>query len=212
MGKSVFTQRLSQALLDADMSQAELGRRTNIHKATINQYVNGHYKPGSDALYMISAALGCNPMWLLGREENRDSNVPDPNAAAINLTIPIIGGELDKYGNLLYNDIRGYMLCEQEYRDRAHFFYRMTDDSMAPMIQKDDILLCRMSRQLEPGDIGLFVIDRSEVWIRQYGERDGSIVLECINRYWWPPRVFSEEEKNRITVEAKVILCTHKFE
>lgn len=210
--KPIFTVRLKQALEEAGMTQAELSRRTGIHKATINQYLTGRYKAKQDGVYKIAAVVGCDPMWLLGYTDDKDSNIPESGYGQdLSQMLCVLGGALDNNGNLSYNDIQSYETAAQEYRNKAYFYFRMKVGNLSPIIETGDLLLCRMCRQLNDGDMGLFIIDRNSVFIGKYTEEADAIVLSSINPLW-EPRKFPAEQKNRVIIEAKVISFTHKFE
>lgn len=210
--KPIFAVRMKQALEEKGMTQAELSRRTAIHKATINQYLCGRYKAKQDGVYKIASVLGCDPMWLLGYTDDKGSNVPENGPYQdLSQMLSVLGGALDNNGSLSYNDIQGYEIAAQEYRNKAYFYFRIKDNNMSPVIETGDLLLCRMCRQLNNGDVGLFIIDRISVFIGKYTEEADTIILNSINPLW-QPREFAAEQKNRIIIEAKVISFTHKYE
>lgn len=40
-----------------------------IQKSEISQYLSGKFEPGNDKIYVLSVALGVNPLWLSGYDE-----------------------------------------------------------------------------------------------------------------------------------------------
>ena len=61
-----FVKRLNQAMADADMTQAELSRKTGISEASISNYRKGNYEPKHKQIYLLATALGVSPSWLMG--------------------------------------------------------------------------------------------------------------------------------------------------
>ena len=58
--------RINEAMNDIGMSQQELADLTNLGKASISHYVNGHHQPGNKAVLALANVLGVNPAWLMG--------------------------------------------------------------------------------------------------------------------------------------------------
>ena len=61
-----FKDRLSQALLTANMKAVELSSLSGIPKSSISQYLSGYAIPKTDRTYMIAKVLKVNPVWLMG--------------------------------------------------------------------------------------------------------------------------------------------------
>lgn len=78
--KSATTsQRLKEAMADANMKQADLARATGLSKGGISNYIIGRYEPKSDIISKLSMALNCSEMWLMGYDvpKERKKNTPD---------------------------------------------------------------------------------------------------------------------------------------
>ena len=60
------SQRLKEAMDDANMKQADLARATGLSKGGISNYVMGRYEPKSDIISKLAKALNCSEMWLMG--------------------------------------------------------------------------------------------------------------------------------------------------
>ena len=63
---SSISERLKEALEFRDMKQSDLVKITGIDKGSISSYINGRYEPKDDKIYILSLALGVNPVWLSG--------------------------------------------------------------------------------------------------------------------------------------------------
>ena len=78
-----FARRLLYALVNANMTRAELSQRTGISQSMIDFYLNGHFQPKMVRVYRISKVLGVSEEWLLGyvdsknrAEEQKTNNTP----------------------------------------------------------------------------------------------------------------------------------------
>ena len=64
--KSESARRLAQALSDAGMRAQDLVERSGVSKASISQYLSGTHTPSNISAGKMGAALGVNPLWLMG--------------------------------------------------------------------------------------------------------------------------------------------------
>lgn len=64
------TERINTAMKHRCMTQAELARRTNLSRPTINQYVKGVAIPKQDRIFILAKALNVSPTWLMGVNDN----------------------------------------------------------------------------------------------------------------------------------------------
>ncbi len=70
-----FSERLKQAMVERNMTQAELSALTGIGKSSISQYVSGKNEPKEIALNKIADVLDCSVAFL-----NGTTNCPDMTA------------------------------------------------------------------------------------------------------------------------------------
>lgn len=63
---NIFGKRLEEAMQNANMTQADLSRKTGLSEPTIYGYRKGNFKPKDKQLYLISVALDVSPSWLMG--------------------------------------------------------------------------------------------------------------------------------------------------
>ena len=73
-----FKDRLSQALLTANMKAVELSSLSGIPKSSISQYLSGYAIPKTDRTYMIAKVLKVNPVWLMGYDVPMYENKQEP--------------------------------------------------------------------------------------------------------------------------------------
>ena len=75
---STTAERLQEAMILANMKQADLARATGLGKGGISNYVTGRYEPKSDIISKLAKALGVSEMWLWGYDVpmERQKNIP----------------------------------------------------------------------------------------------------------------------------------------
>lgn len=88
--KEEFKDRLAKALEYADMTAAELSRKTKISESTLSQYKSGYARPKDDRLLIIANALGVRPSWLMGL----DTEMTEEEFFA-KKTVPTINATID---------------------------------------------------------------------------------------------------------------------
>ncbi len=212
MDKSVFSARLAQRLEDKMMRQTELCQRTGINKATISQYLSGKYTAKHDRVVVLARALECNPLWLEGYDVDIEAGVGEESDEIIEVgsMLPVLRLTVDSGGAFARDQIEDREYAPREYRDKEYFYIRMPDESMSPLMHMGDLLLCESRGQLESGDIGLFVVDGSELCVKRYVRSRNGTVLESADRRW-TPCFFPYSRSEPFRVEAKIIRCTHSF-
>lgn len=85
-GSSMADLKLAKKIIDlreqSDMSQAELARRMNIDKSSMNKIENGSRKVSSEELLAFSTIFDVTTDYLLGKSETK-STEPNDNAMLI---------------------------------------------------------------------------------------------------------------------------------
>lgn len=72
---NLFISRLESAMNKANMTAAELARKSKVSESTISQYRNGYCTPKNKKLYAIAVALNVSPAWLMGMDVAQDEIV-----------------------------------------------------------------------------------------------------------------------------------------
>lgn len=92
--KILFAERLKEARQKADISQAELSRRTGIASATLSSYEKGKMPP-IDKAFQIAQALNVSLDWLCGCDAessmNNDDFTPEQAMNALLVVLSING-------------------------------------------------------------------------------------------------------------------------
>ena len=66
----IFQKNLKRLMIENDLNQAELARKTRLSEATISRYMNGSRLPSSRVLPKLTKALNCTSNDLF--EENKE--------------------------------------------------------------------------------------------------------------------------------------------
>lgn len=80
---TIFQTRLEEALRMADMTPAELSRKTGISPSVISYYRHGTNEPKSKQLYAIATALNVSPSWLMGYDIPENGSELDSALSAL---------------------------------------------------------------------------------------------------------------------------------
>lgn len=65
----LFAARLRSKRAEKKISQSVLAAKTGVCADTIAKYESGGYRPGSEKIYALAAALGCTPNYLMGWDQ-----------------------------------------------------------------------------------------------------------------------------------------------
>ena len=74
--KEIFSERLSELLMEKNMTQKQLAEKAGITEAAVSHYLRGDRKPRSPVLLRIANALDTTPEYLSGRStENPEEDI-----------------------------------------------------------------------------------------------------------------------------------------
>lgn len=77
---STFKERLKEAMYNANLTQIEVSRMSEISKSLINKYLKGVSEAGNDKLNSLARVLNVSPIWLMGYDlENDNSSIETRN-------------------------------------------------------------------------------------------------------------------------------------
>ena len=96
-----FCDRLNEAIEKAELSPAELSRRTGIGEGAISCYRNGSYKAGQKNVQKLAVALGVSIPWLMGLDVDMAPSSHEVKQALIDRVLRMDPEQLDKLSRLL---------------------------------------------------------------------------------------------------------------
>ncbi|MDO5549438.1 MAG: helix-turn-helix domain-containing protein [Eubacteriales bacterium] len=74
---STFAKRLRELLDLTDTKQAELSKKSGVHKSSITHYLKGDWEAKQDVIYAIATSMNVDEAWLMGydvpMERKKDS-------------------------------------------------------------------------------------------------------------------------------------------
>lgn len=161
--KSIFSERLRNAMKDLGIRQTELCEKTGIGKSAMSQYINGAFIPKQERLHAIAEALNVSEGWLMGYENRSCIEFFSPDDSMLGANIPkgskILLKENDRF--LDWDPlINGKIVCisVKNSEPKLRYIYRVNDM----------IVLNASNKQILPE-----LFDISEL-------RDGSIIIHGI--------------------------------
>ena len=102
------------------------------------------------------------------------------------------------------NEILGWEPVEEKFATDEYFYLRVKGDSMSPKIEDGDLLLIRRQTSVDSGDIGAFLVDGEEGYVKRVKYDTDYITFISINPAY-EPITFLGEEVKRVLVVGKVI-------
>lgn len=90
-----FARRLETAMHRANVNQVELAKTIGVSHTTISRYLKADLDPRSNRVAAISKALGVNPAWLYGFEDDMTDDEAKKRQAKIDYLISLSDEKLD---------------------------------------------------------------------------------------------------------------------
>ncbi|SFR00809.1 SOS-response transcriptional repressor LexA (RecA-mediated autopeptidase) [Enterobacter sp. kpr-6] len=134
------------------LTQAVLGKLVGVNRVTVTGWESGDYAPGGSNLQALSAALKCNPQWLIDGTGDPDSDIPTmrPTDKFGVKQIPVLSwvqaGEWTESGApLTRDDVKEWIYTTASLSDEG-FALRVRGDSMtnpngAPSIPEGSLVI-----------------------------------------------------------------------
>lgn len=178
MDKRIRTRRKALQL-----TQAELGLRVGVSKATVSLWENGTNQPNGSNLHRLSAALLCSPDWILtGRDKQGDAPLMLMDANPI-FEVPIIRkhdagkfirGELVNMKHKLANSEVAASLGAS----RETFAYIEVSTGMMPRIAPDDMVYIDPKKPLSPDSKSVYLFRVGETYqLGTIGSSPGGLIM-----------------------------------
>lgn len=159
---------ISRIRKEKGITKIELSKLSEINTGHLTHIEKEERNPSHRALYAICQALGV------------------PYRALFNTYDKKLTEEQKKYGYINYisynhipvfSNFEDYTMCPAKYAN-ASFAYKMPDNSMSPIIEKDDNVFIEEAGLLENKDIGIFQVD-NQFLIRKFLYRKNDIILRA---------------------------------
>lgn len=218
-----FNERLKLLRNDAGLSQQEFAKRMGVSKSSINMYERGEREPGLETLEAIADYFNVDMDYLLGKSEYKNksawlktvdinANQTDDLSKYFNAQkcqpqalLPVVGIVSAGKGVFAEEEIIAQEPADLKYcKNNEYYWLQVHGDSMSPRISDGDLVLVRRQTSVDPGDIGVFLVDEEEGFIKKVNYSENYIILQSLNPFY-PPMEFRGADVQRVRVLGKAI-------
>lgn len=213
-----FSIRLREALNRADISQAELARRSGVSESSLSRYMKGDWRPSLGTLGKIAKALNTTVYEMIGDDwsgiDMSDAwDAPTKAPLPSNVTqlpvmdkVPLIGSIACGSPILAEENIEDYVDLPRHIR--ADYALSCRGDSMIGAdIHDGDVVYIRQQPEVQSGQIAAVLIDDEATLKRVY--RNGDTVILQPENPAYPPQVFSGEAAASLRILGLAVAFTH---
>lgn len=209
--------RLRQCRQQARETLDHVAEQMGVNKTTVMRWEQGSTaKVNLSTLQNLARHYGVTAAWLAGETDDPTREIEKmvyrDTASKGWVDLPILGSVRAGMGGIVQEEIIGYEAVQTDtlLQGECYFWLRVTGDSMAPLIQENDLVLVRKQSSVDSGRYAVVMIDGEEGLIKKVVYDAEWIELHSINpRY--PVRRFEYEEVLQVQVIGVVIESKRKF-
>lgn len=207
--KRNFTTNIEYFIAKSGLQQKEVAAALNIAPTTFNTWCVGKILPTLPKLQKIAEYFGIQVEDLIQPMSERKATYPSrlsPLPVGRQGKLPIYGTVSAGLGEYVdgENDILGWEPVDGKFATDEHFYLRVKGDSMSPKIEDGDLVLVRKQPSVDSGDIGVFLVDGDEGFVKRVKYDTDYIVLLSLNPLY-EPITFIGEDVLRVRVVGKVL-------
>ena len=164
--------RLRRLMEEEGLSYEQLGERLGMNPQTLNRYVLGQREPKIGTASAMAAALGVDPLWLLGYDV--------PRRTGQRQSVPILGTIRAGLPMAAEQRVEGWATADVA-EPEEHFVLRVTGDSMinAGIFDGDQVLV-KQQATAENGDMVVALVDDSAT-VKTFYKENGYYRLQPEN-------------------------------
>lgn len=171
----MFDKRLRELREEKNLTQSEVAKQFGISARAVSNYETGTREPPIDMQIKMANFFNVTLDFLVGRSSLRNYNTTYTSNDIEE--IPILG--VVRAGEPLYaeQNILGYYKIDKNLiKSGEHFYLKVTGDSMdLSGIKDDSLVLIRVQKEVENGEIALVLVDGEDATIKKF-YRNGDIV------------------------------------
>ncbi|MBQ8429067.1 MAG: helix-turn-helix domain-containing protein [Clostridia bacterium] len=209
--KEIF-KKIQNTLKETGKTQKDLCSYLQISPQSFSEWKAGRSNSYKKYIDQIAEYLDVSTDYLLGKTDTPERmedyftviDMPEQKL------LPIFGLVSAGTGCFADEDILGYESADKKYCDGEHFWLRVKGDSMSPRIQDGDLVLVRKQSSVDSGDIGVFLVDGEDGYVKKVRYSENHIILSSFNSMY-KDIVFECAEVQRVRVLGKVIELKAKF-
>ena len=186
-------ERLNKKIADRKISYRELSNLCGVPTASIHRYATKRVPIPVDKLEKIARALLTTVPVLMGYEQDLPHNAVPVETRSVPLLGSIAAGEpiFAQENRETYIELGSDIQCD--------FALIVDGDSMAPTIERGDIVFIRKQSDVDNGQIAAVLIDDSATLKRIYHIPNG-LTLVSDNTTKYPPRTVTMPEYTHISI------------
>ncbi len=215
--KSTFADRLKEALLNNNMSAAELCRLSNTPESVMSQYKAGKYVAKQKRLDTYSKILHVSIPWLMGEDVPMNEPVTPtlPDGAEpynpVMHKIPILGNVAAGLPIFAEENIEDYTYTDLN-GGAEYFALHIKGDSMtAANIPDGSLVTVRVQPEVENGEIAVVRVNNDSFTVKRFKQENNIVMLV--------PQSYNPEHqvqiydllKDKIDIIGKVVRCEVVF-
>ena len=203
-----LAERLNEAIKDKTTT-TKLADQIGMSKQAISAYTTGVRVPKRPVINALAEALGVNPLWLMGYDVGKYTNIVSPVPPGFQPLpkrdrIPRIGQIACGTPILAEENVEAYDEVPSDWH--ADFTLLCKGDSMEPKIKDGDVVAIHCQPMVENGEIAAVLID-GEATLKRVFLFDDHIELRAENPAF-ATIIRIGEAMNDITIEGKAVgLC-----
>ena len=203
-----LAERLNEAIKDKKTT-TKLADQIGMSKQAISAYTTGVRVPKRPVINALAEALGVNPLWLMGYDVGKYTNIVSPVPPGFQPLpkrdrIPRVGQIACGTPILAEENVEAYDEVPSDWH--ADFTLLCKGDSMEPKIKDGDVVAIHCQPMVENGEIAAVLID-GEATLKRVFLFDDHIELRAENPAF-ATIIRIGEAMNDITIEGKAVgLC-----
>lgn len=201
--------RIRQAREECGLNKKELASKVKVADSTIKRYEDGEIvKIKMPVIESIANALKVNPMWLIGKTNNKV--LPTLELYKYDNLLPISTQKIPLLGEIscgqpIFADEDRESYIESNTEIKADFCLKVKGDSMInARIYDGDIVFIRKQDMVNNGEIAAVIIEDEATLKRVYYQQGKKLMLVPENTAY-APLVYIGEELNKIRILGKAI-------
>ena len=212
------SERILQAIQNAELSYSELSKLTGIPKSALQRYATGETeKIPIDRIEAISKAVNVSAQYIMGwdKQSTHDENVQLPPEAIpynpVMHKIPILGDIAAGLPIFAEENIEGYTSTELNHGGK-YFALRVKGDSMtAANIPDGSLVTVRVQPQVENGEIAAVRVNDDTFTIKYFKQNEN--IIQLIPKSYNPEHEIQiyDLKKDKIDIVGKIMECKVEF-
>lgn len=183
------------------MTQTELANALGVSSVALHSWEVGKKTPSLARSAQIADILNCSIADLVEDASEFSSSTPfDTNL----VLLPVYGEVSAGLGTNAEDHIICYADASSKYATGEYFYLKAKGDSMMPYIIDGDLLLVKRTPSVDNGKVAVMLIDGEDGVVKKVIYDKHTVTLLSYNPDY-PPRIFKDEEKQRLLVIGEVI-------